>query len=166
MLKPRWKIPCYWRQESPNPRESSQHSPSFSSSSCPVWDIAKRRIRYVFDRYSQEIYSLDFSHDGRLIISVLAIAQHVFGICKMEATNCLQTATTETADSGVTSVAISPNGRLVAAGSLDNTVRIWELTLMLVRVEKWRRSASTRQTSGHGYVFRKLMGTQGVSEHL
>ena len=49
----------------------------------------------------------------------------------MEATNYLQTATTETADSGVTSVAISPNGRLVAAGSLDNTVRIWELTLMI-----------------------------------
>ena len=55
----------------------------------------------------------------------------------MEATNCLQTATTETADSGVTSVAISPNGRLVAAGSLDNTVRIWELTLMLVRVNDY-----------------------------
>jgi WD40 repeat protein len=49
----------------------------------------------------------------------------------MEATNYLQTATTETADSGVTSVAILPNGRLVAAGSLDNTVRIWELTLMI-----------------------------------
>ena len=55
----------------------------------------------------------------------------------MEATNYLQTATTETADSGVTSVAISPNGRLVAAGSLDNTVRIWELTLMLVRVNDY-----------------------------
>jgi hypothetical protein len=30
-------------------------------------------------------------------------------------------------DAGVTSVAISPNGQLVAAGSLDNIVRIWDV---------------------------------------
>jgi glucose repression regulatory protein TUP1 len=31
-------------------------------------------------------------------------------------------------DAGVTSVAISPNGRLVAAGSLDTIVRIWDVS--------------------------------------
>ena len=31
-------------------------------------------------------------------------------------------------DAGVTSVAISPNGQLVAAGSLDTVVRIWDVT--------------------------------------
>lgn len=30
-------------------------------------------------------------------------------------------------DAGVTSVAISPNGQLVAAGSLDTIVRIWDV---------------------------------------
>ncbi len=34
---------------------------------------------------------------------------------------------TEIADSGVTSVAISPDKHLVAAGSLDNTVCIWDV---------------------------------------
>ena len=33
----------------------------------------------------------------------------------------------ETIDSGVTSVAISPDARLVAAGSLDTIVRIWDV---------------------------------------
>ena len=33
----------------------------------------------------------------------------------------------ETADAGVTSVCISPNGRLVAASSLDTIVRIWDV---------------------------------------
>jgi general transcriptional corepressor TUP1 len=33
----------------------------------------------------------------------------------------------ETVDAGVTSVAISSDGRLVAAGSLDTVVRIWEV---------------------------------------
>ena len=31
-----------------------------------------------------------------------------------------------TPDAGVTSVAMSPDGRFVAAGSLDNIVRIWD----------------------------------------
>lgn len=33
----------------------------------------------------------------------------------------------ETVDAGVTSVCISPDGRLVAAGSLDTIVRIWDV---------------------------------------
>ena len=34
-----------------------------------IWEIAKKRILRVFDGHQQEIYSLDFSLDGRLIVS-------------------------------------------------------------------------------------------------
>lgn len=34
-----------------------------------IWDIAKKRIRNTFEGHQQEIYSLDFSKDGRLIVS-------------------------------------------------------------------------------------------------
>jgi len=40
-------------------------------------------------------------------------------------------------DAGVTSVAISPNGMLVAAGSLDTVVRIWDVTTGML-VERLR----------------------------
>ena len=40
-------------------------------------------------------------------------------------------------DAGVTSVAISPNGQYVAAGSLDTVVRIWEVVTGLL-VERLR----------------------------
>ena len=34
-----------------------------------IWDIAEKRIRTIFEGHQQEIYSLDFSRDGRLIVS-------------------------------------------------------------------------------------------------
>ncbi|KAI0822891.1 WD40-repeat-containing domain protein [Trametes gibbosa] len=65
-----------------------------------IWDIASKRIRTVFEGHQQEIYSLDFS---------------------------LNIPEPENVDAGVTSVCISPDGRLVAAGSLDTVVRIWDV---------------------------------------
>lgn len=47
----------------------------------------------------------------------------------METLECkiLQISELEPADAGVTSVAISPDGRFVAAGSLDTVVRLWDV---------------------------------------
>jgi glucose repression regulatory protein TUP1 len=50
------------------------HSSSFSRTSAKaeilqIWDIARKKIVRVFDGHQQEIYSLDFSLDGRLIVS-------------------------------------------------------------------------------------------------
>ncbi|KAF7324791.1 Chromatin associated protein [Mycena kentingensis (nom. inval.)] len=97
-----------------------------------IWDIAKGQVRNVFIGHTQEIYSLDFSHDGQRIVSgsgdrtariwdiesgqstVLAIDADVEGGTPLKM------------DAGVTSVAMSPDSRFVAAGSLDNVVRIWD----------------------------------------
>jgi general transcriptional corepressor TUP1 len=93
-----------------------------------IWDISKKRIVNVFDGHQQEIYSLDFSRDGQLIVSgsgdrTTRIWNTADGSCKILPIDDEDSLT----DAGVTSVAISPNGRLVAAGSLDTTIRIWEV---------------------------------------
>jgi len=102
-----------------------------------VWDIAKRRIRHVFDGHEEEIYSLDFSRDGRYIVS--GSGDKTMRIWDMTDQSCRTVVISDTDshthapaglkdDGGVTSVAISPDGTLVAAGSLDSVIRIWDVT--------------------------------------
>ena len=83
----------------------------------------------MFDGHQQEIYSLAFSKDGRLIVS--GSGDRTARVWEMSDGSCtvltINDSDSLNADAGVTSVAISPNGRLVAAGSLDTVVRIWNV---------------------------------------
>jgi general transcriptional corepressor TUP1 len=83
----------------------------------------------VFIGHQQEVYSLDFSLDGRLIVSGSAdktarIWDMIDGTSKVLTINDGDSLNN---DHGVTSVAFSPNGQFVAAGSLDTVVRIWDV---------------------------------------
>lgn len=81
----------------------------------------------MFEGHQQEIYSLDFSKDGRLIVS--GSGDRTARIWDMDSGSqkILEINEPDGVDAGVTSVAISPDGRLVAAGSLDTVVRIWDV---------------------------------------
>ena len=83
----------------------------------------------MFDGHRQEIYSLDFSLDGRLLVSgsgdkTVRIWYMYDVSSKVLTINDLDSPYN---DAGVCSVAISPNCQFVAAGCLDNVVRIWDL---------------------------------------
>jgi len=83
----------------------------------------------VFDGHRRDVYSLDFSPDGRLLVSgsddkTVRIWNMIDGTSKVLTINDEDS----TINGGVTSVAISPNGQFVAAGSLDTVVRIWDMT--------------------------------------
>lgn len=40
-----------------------------STGAVQIWDIQKKRIRSIFEGHQQDVYSLNFSCDGRLIVS-------------------------------------------------------------------------------------------------
>ena len=93
-----------------------------------IWDIAKGRVQQVFDGHQQTVYSLDFSRDGRLIISgsgdntirIWDLYEKFHKVLNLSDNN-------DPRHSRVTEVTISPDATLVAAGNLDAVVRIWDV---------------------------------------
>lgn len=81
----------------------------------------------------QEIYSLDFSRDGRFLVS--GSGDKSARVWDIEKGQCVFDLRIEDfihneqgpIDAGITSVALSPDGKLVAAGSLDTMVRVWNV---------------------------------------
>lgn len=89
--------------------------------------MPSRTIKHTFSGHEQDIYSLDFSRNGRHIAS--GSGDRTVRLWDVEAG---QNVLTFSIEDGVTTVAISPDGRYVAAGSLDKSVRVWDTTSGLV----------------------------------
>ena len=84
-------------------------------------------IRNRFSGHAQKIHSLDFSRDGKFIVS--GSDDKTTRIWNMETgkSKVLAIIEPENILADVRSVAISPDGRFVAAGSFDTIVRIWDV---------------------------------------
>ncbi|KIM37214.1 hypothetical protein M413DRAFT_279528 [Hebeloma cylindrosporum] len=94
-----------------------------------IWNIADKKIRNIFEGHQQDIYSLEFSSSDHILISgsgdksVRIWSMHDGSSTVLT----IDDADPPNTDAGVTSVALSINGRWVAAGSLDTVVRIWDV---------------------------------------
>ncbi|GAA5916725.1 hypothetical protein JCM6882_005789 [Rhodosporidiobolus microsporus] len=97
-----------------------------------IWNLAHRRISQVFQGHKSEIYSLAFSPDGRRLVS--GSGDKTARMWDLETGACvfslqiddITIAENGPVDAGVTSVVFSPDGKFLAAGSLDTVVRIWD----------------------------------------
>ncbi|GAA5867212.1 hypothetical protein JCM8547_003120 [Rhodosporidiobolus lusitaniae] len=97
-----------------------------------IWTLAHKRISQVFSGHKSEIYSLAFSPDGRRLVS--GSGDKTARMWDLETGTCVFSLAIEDitiaengpVDAGVTSVVFSPDGKFLAAGSLDTVVRIWD----------------------------------------
>lgn len=98
-----------------------------------IWEIQSGQIRNQFAGHEQDIYSLDYSADGRLIAS--GSGDRTVRVWDVTKNQCVMSFTIE---DGVTTVAISPDNRFLAAGSLDRSVRVWSINdgTLLERLEE------------------------------
>ena len=99
-----------------------------------IWEISSKKIYKILIGHKSEIYSLSFTPDGSHIVS--GSGDRSARIWSVESGKMVKELVIEDVrmmesgqpyDAGVTSVAISVDGKLLVAGSLDHHVRIWDL---------------------------------------
>ncbi|KAI8976622.1 WD40-repeat-containing domain protein [Trametes punicea] len=103
----------------------------------------KKCVRTRFEGHQQELYSLDFAHDGRLTVSgsnertarIWDTVSNMYPptVTIPEPENVVAGVTSGTATASVYSVAFTPDGHGLVSGSLDKTLKYWDVRPLIRR---------------------------------
>jgi glucose repression regulatory protein TUP1 len=93
-----------------------------------IWEISTKYVRNAFKGHTRNIYSLNFSPNGRLLVSASDDNTVRLWNIRDGATKLLNEENpTILDDPGYRSAVFSPDGRYVAASHRDGMVRIWDV---------------------------------------
>lgn len=99
-----------------------------------IWNLKEQKVVKMLKGHEQDIYSLEFTPDGKKLVSgsgdktvrVWNVDPLLLSSSEEKDNEISEEEQIFKLDDGVTTVAVSPDSQLIAAGSLDRTIRIWK----------------------------------------
>jgi WD40 repeat protein len=97
-----------------------------------LWDVATRAERATLSGHVDAISSLAFTPDGKLLVAGAGGVRNGTGrsgeLKVWDVAGRRVAAELRGHTNGVTAVSLAPDGRTLVSASLDNTLRLWDLT--------------------------------------
>lgn len=106
-----------------------------------IWSLKSEMAPYTISGYSKEILDIAITHDGEFFVA--GGIENILRIRKVDEGKIVRSLKI---NSGITSLAFSPNNHLLVTGGFDRIIRVWN----------WKQGDEIAQIRGHLDIINKL----------